>query len=405
MPPKGGPRHAIKIIAINENNPDDVLSFDSLTAAAKGLNITHHGIIGRALSKDTIVNGYRLSQLNEDTITNDSQTMTTTDTTQSTGTLTLWEEVDDMFKGCKIRYTTDEPKQVSVYDVIKAMTGYTNARVAYATVQQNHVEVVRNFTTFQFSGSGERPTPVCTVPQIIELINVLPGTRAARFRVAGAKVLVRFLGGDDTLIDELRENAERMEVIAQDGESHPMNAFQLPSGMTNANAVCTLMLSPNMQGKTVADMRGACTYLLLFKYQEQLAFKFGWTKDLQKRVREHYRVYPNMRIWGAWMCQFQEVAVETEKLFKGKMGAYVHEVQIGNKTSTEVIVGVSPEEAEQRMQEAVETVTSESSIHNPIVLKELELKKLAIQLELAKEENEKLRLQLQLQQCKHEQGK
>ena len=232
---------------------------------------------------------------------------------------------------------------------------------------------------------------------MVELINVLPGTRAAKFRSAGAKVLVRFLGGDDSLVEELRENAERMEAIAHEGQSNPMNAFELPKGMTGANAVCSLMLSPCMQGKTVADIRGACTYLLLFKHQGEVAIKFGWTKDLQKRVRDHYRVYPDMRVWAAWMCRFQEVAVEAEKLFKGKMGAYIQQVQVGGKLSTEVLVGVEPKDAEIQMQDAVDTVTSEMSMHNPMAMKELEIERLRLQVELAKQETERLRLMLQLQ--------
>lgn len=406
MPPRGGARQAIKIIAVSESNPDEVLSFDSLTAAAKGLNITHHSTISRALLRGAVVNGYRLTQMQDDAQNNDTEATTSeaNTTTPHQGVLTLWEEVDDLFKGSKIRFTTTEPKLVSVYDIIKTMTGYTNARVAYATVQQNYQEVVRNFTTLQFSGAGERPTPVCTVPQMIELINVLPGERARKFRSAGAKVLVRFLGGDDSLVEELRENAERMEAIAHEGQSNTMNMFELPKGMTGANAVCSLMLSPSMEGKTVADMRGACTYLLLFKHNGELAIKFGWTKDLQKRVRDHYRVYPDMRIWAAWMCRFQEVAVETEKLFKGKMGAYIQEVQVGSKVRTEVLVGVEPKDAEAQMQDAVDTVTSELSMHNPMAIKELEIQKLQIELELSKQrtlqqqmEVERLRLMLQLQ--------
>jgi hypothetical protein len=399
MPPRGGARQAIKIIAVSESNPDEVLSFDSMTAAAKGLNIAHHSTISRALMRNGTVNGYKLTQMQDNTQDTDTQASTSeTDTaTAHQGVLTLWEEVDELFKGCKIRYTTEDPKRVSVYDIIKAITGVVNPRDAFAKLQQEKKELVGEFYKLQFNGAGERPTPVCTVPQMIELINVLPGTRATRFRSAGAKVLVRFLGGDDSLVEELRENAERMEAIAHEGQSNPMNAFELPKGMTGANAVCSLMLSPIMQGKTVADMRGACTYLLLFKHQGELAIKFGWTKDLQKRVRDHYRMYPDMKVWAAWMCQFQEVAVETEKLFKGKMTAYLQQIQLGSKVSTEVLVGVDPKDAEAQMQDAIDTVTSEMSMHNPIVLKELEIERLRLQVELAKQETERLRLMLQLQ--------
>jgi hypothetical protein len=255
---------------------------------------------------------------------------------------------------------------------------------------------------------GERPTPVCTVPQMIELINVLPGARATRFRCAGAKVLVRFLGGDETLIDEVRENAEHMAQVASTSngdatQDNPMQMFQLPNGMTGANAACSLILSPSMQDKTVADMRGPCTYLILFNYKEQLAIKFGWTKDLQRRIRDHHRLYPQMRVWWALQCTYNEIAERTERLFKGKMTAYLEQVQFGNKISTEVLCGVTPEVAQQQMQSAFDTVTCENSVHNPIALKELEIKKLSVELELSKQqvalqqaETEKLRIMLEL---------
>jgi hypothetical protein len=404
MPPRGGARHPTRIIAVNESNPDEILTFESLTAATRHFQVPHHSKIQRALQNGTPVNGFKLSQFNaEEQETTHNTTVVPQEHPQQS-VFTLWEEVDELFKGSKIRYTTEEPKLVSVIDIIRIITGLCNPRNVLAKLQQEMSEVVCRLDNLQFNGAGERPTPVCTVPQMIELINVLPGTRAAKFRAAGAKVLVRFLGGDDSLVEELRENAERMEAIAHEGQSNPMNAFELPKGMIGANAVCSLMLSPIMQGKTVADMRGACTYLLLFKHQGELAIKFGWTKDLQKRVRDHYRVYPDMRVWAAWMCRFQEVAVGSETLFKGKMTAYLQQIQLGSKVSTEVLMGVEPKDAEAQMQDAVDTVTSEMSMHNPMAMKELEIQKLQIELELSKQrtlqqqvEVERLRLMLQLQ--------
>ena len=391
MPPRGGQRTATKLMAVSESNPDQVVSYDSLSAAAKALEV-HHSVIGRALERGTAVNGFKFRRLETPT-TQDTVTEIAPQPTQQ-GVLTLWEEVDELFKGSKIRYTRDEPIKVSVFDVIRTVTGVTNPRCAFASLQQQYAEVVAETYHFQFSGMGERPTPVCTVPKMIELINVLPGARAARFRSAGAKVLVRFLGGDETLIDEVRENAEHMAQVAStsNGEN-PMQMFQLPNGMTGANATCSLMLSPLMQGKTVADMRGPCTYLILFQYRDKPAIKFGWTKDLQKRIKDHHRMYPQMRVWWAIQCTYSEVAESTERLFKGKMSAYLEQVQLGTKTSTEVLIGVSPEVAQQQMQAAFDTVACENSMHNPLAMKELEIKKMAL-------ENERLRLMLEL----HRQG-
>lgn len=399
MPPRGGQRIATKLMATSETNPDQVISYDSLSAAAQALGV-HHSTIGRALDKGTVVNGYKLRRL--EAPAQETDVVALPQPTQQ-GVLTLWEEVDEMFKGSKIRYTTEEPKKVSVFDVIQTVTGITNPRVTFANLQQQQAAVVNQFYNYKFSGMGERPTPVCTVPQVIELINVLPGARATRFRAAGAKVLVRFLGGDETLIDEVRENSERMTQLAttsNEDNTNPVRMFELPNGMTGANAACSLMLSPSMQCKTVADMRGPCTYLIMFQYQDKPAIKFGWTKDLHKRIKDHHRMYPQMRVWWATQCTYSEVAEKTERLFKGKMGAYVEQVQLGSKTSTEVLVGVSPEVAEQQMQDAFDTVACENSMHNPLAMKELEIKKLAVENEKMALENERLRLMLEL----HRQG-
>jgi hypothetical protein len=397
MPPRGGQRIATKLMATNVSNPDQVRSYDSLCAAAKAFEV-HHSAISRAIDKGTVVNGFQFRRL--EAPAQDTDDVPLPQPTQQ-GVLTLWEEVDEMFKGSKIRYTTEQPVKVSVFDVIQTITGITNPRVTFANLQHQHADVVNQFYTHTFSGMGERSTPVCTVPQMIELINILPGVRAARFRCAGAKVLVRFLGGDETLIDEMRENAERMEQVAStsDGDN-PMQMFQLPNGMTGANAACSMVLSPSLQGKTVADIRGPCTYLILFQYNDKQAIKFGWTKDLKKRIRDHYRQYPQMRVWWAVQCTYNELAEKTESLFKGKMTAYLEQIKLGGKVSTEVLVGVSPEVAEQQMQAALETVSCENSMYNPLALKELEIKKMVVENEKMVLENEKLRLLLEL----HRQG-
>jgi hypothetical protein len=245
---------------------------------------------------------------------------------------------------------------------------------------------------------------------LIELINLLPGERAARFRQAGAKVLVRVLGGDETLVDEIRENAAKMEQIAaataaEDAEPHPMSTFQLPNGLTGANAVCSLMLSPNMHGKTVADFRKSpCTYIILFKHEDKAAIKFGWTKNLKERIKEHNRMYPDMKVWCAFDCKYSEIAEETEKLFKGKMTAYLHTIQLetkdGNgKPSTEVLWDVTPEVAEKQMQDALNMVTKESSTEDHKAVKELDLRALELQVELEKTRNQRLQLLLDLKRA------
>ena len=52
-------------------------------------------------------------------------------------------------------------------------------------------------------------TPGAKATQVIEIVMALPGVKARQFRRNAAKVLVRYLGGDVTLLDDVRANAVR----------------------------------------------------------------------------------------------------------------------------------------------------------------------------------------------------
>ena len=57
----------------------------------------------------------------------------------------------------------------------------------------------------------------------VMIMNVLPGHKAAHFRMNCADVVVRYLGGDHTLISEIKRNAEIQSVLPAD---HPMAMFR-----------------------------------------------------------------------------------------------------------------------------------------------------------------------------------
>jgi hypothetical protein len=337
-----------KITATNESNSDDVKSFDSLKAAVDFFGVNGHSTIQRYLASGKPLKGYVLKR-NETEVQTQAQTeplVIENDEHDVFKEFTFFEGVEEMFKGQKIRFTKRDVVKTSVYDIIKVVTGTSNPHMTYSRMQGQYPQVLSDCENLQFPGSGERPTPVCTIEKMIEIINVLPGERAARFRSAGAKILIRVLGGDPILIDEIRDNAAKMEVLCQ-VENHPMNMFQLPKGLDGANAKCSLMLSPNMQDKTVADFRQACTYIIVFKYQDQVAIKFGSTENLKERVKEHYRTYDDMRLCYAQNCNNIVDARKTDRLFKDKMIAWLNTIKLdkkqgGSRNSTEILLGVSP---------------------------------------------------------------
>ena len=69
---------------------------------------------------------------------------------------------------------------------------------------------------FKFSGRGQRETPVADARSIVEIIMVLPGRAAARVRKAAADFVVRYLGGEPQLVEEVAANRLRQEDLDED---------------------------------------------------------------------------------------------------------------------------------------------------------------------------------------------
>ena len=82
----------------------------------------------------------------------------------------------------QIRKTDENLPQISVIDVVVAITGQTQSKsaVAFKRLQHDHPEVTANSSDFKFRGRGQRDTPVTDVRGIVEIIMLLPGQQAAR---------------------------------------------------------------------------------------------------------------------------------------------------------------------------------------------------------------------------------
>ena len=124
----------------------------------------------------------------------------------------------------KIRKTPETPARVCVYDVIKAITGLKmcNAITYWNRLQEKYPDLVTSCDKFQFEGKGQRRIPVANARQICEVVWLLQGKKAEAFRRQTASVLVRFLGGDESLVAEIAANRRAQESLP---ESHPMRLF------------------------------------------------------------------------------------------------------------------------------------------------------------------------------------
>ena len=123
-----------------------------------------------------------------------------------------------MVEGKTVRKTVIGTRpMVSVYDLIEAVTGQPGAeRKTFFRMMQEHPEVGALCPNFKFTGRGQRLTPVTDARGVVTIINLLPGRAAAAFRAISADVLVRFMGGDLTLIAEIERNAEAQAQLPAD---------------------------------------------------------------------------------------------------------------------------------------------------------------------------------------------
>ena len=127
--------------------------------------------------------------------------------TQVPDLLVRMMEVSDDSVQC-VRKTAELPPRVSVYDVLGSVTGYApeDRSKLFKRLSDQFPEVRTLCTNFKFSGRGQRDTLVTNAEGIVTIIMLLPGRAAAMARQSAASVLVRYLGGDLSLVQEVMHN-------------------------------------------------------------------------------------------------------------------------------------------------------------------------------------------------------
>ena len=83
-------------------------------------------------------------------------------------------------------------------------------------------EVATVCGNFKFQGRGQRDTPVTDAKGIVTIIMIMPGSAAATVRQSASAILVRYLGGDLSLVEEVMQNHEFQADIDPD---HPAAIF------------------------------------------------------------------------------------------------------------------------------------------------------------------------------------
>ncbi|NBW26162.1 MAG: hypothetical protein EBR89_12395, partial [Betaproteobacteria bacterium] len=105
----------------------------------------------------------------------------------------------------RLRVTDDQ--MVALIDVATLFMGVTNddASKAVRRVLEAFPAVRTRCPICQFKGARQRPIHVAPIAVAIEFAFLLPGHRASQLRMQAARLLVRYLGGDLSLIDEIAQ--------------------------------------------------------------------------------------------------------------------------------------------------------------------------------------------------------
>ncbi|KAI9549618.1 hypothetical protein GHT06_003804 [Daphnia sinensis] len=143
---------------------------------------------------------------------------------------------DDGFVGQKVRVTSETPKRVSVYDFIAVACEVASnvARKYYERICESNPEVASERRNFKFPGAGQRETPVTDAAGMTYILMLLPGAKAAKFRKMAAVTLCRVLGGDETLVAQIRANKEAQDALPADHPDGCSANRQQPIGQADA---------------------------------------------------------------------------------------------------------------------------------------------------------------------------
>jgi hypothetical protein len=104
----------------------------------------------------------------------------------------------------EIRVTPDA--RYSVFDVVEVIGGKKNPRQAWKLVCESFPEVVQKVDNFQFSGAGQRLTPVTNKEGLLYIIGLLPGAVGQTYREDAAKLMLSKVEGRSEEVATFSDN-------------------------------------------------------------------------------------------------------------------------------------------------------------------------------------------------------
>jgi hypothetical protein len=204
----------------------------------------------------------------------------------------------------------------ALIDITMIFTGLKNNQAGEAVrlLLAQHPEFQEFILKFKFPGRGRQTIDVAPVVVALDFAFLLPGKAAAQMRRQAAKLVVRYLGGDITLVDEVYTNRRVQESLAAvpAEERTPQECAARMCGEAVENQVQPLAASAErlfvprkplvIQDQEAVGLPGSDHLYAAARHGENL-IKIGVSKDVLQRLRDlaqsfggHYEllaVWPN----------------------------------------------------------------------------------------------------------------
>lgn len=195
------------------------------------------------------------------------------------------DELGIYVDGIKIRKTNEVPIRVSVHDLVEVLTGQKDRHV-WDRMKTNHEELTKYVSYYKFPGRGQNVTPVIGSHGVVMIVNVLPGRMAQEFRKQSVHTIVRYLGGDLSLINDIIHiNGQHIN----GDDENPLTIFK-NSNVQDDNTVKVFGdLMSGVNQLQVADTKDGCIYFATC--QGLPHFKVGRWRGTIEALQSRYKVY------------------------------------------------------------------------------------------------------------------
>jgi hypothetical protein len=277
-------------------------------------------------------------------------------------------------------------KKVSVYDLIMVVCDQSRntAQGTWTRIIKKHQnEITANCSYYKFSNKN---TPCVDTKGIVTLLMFLPGDNAKQFRAASAGVLVRYLGGDPTLIDEIKA----IDAMHQENPGNVASMFRNDETVQKNLKYARALAKEEALLKTVDD-RTAVNYLMMvnkddsiiegidLKEGEEIG-KLGETKQpLIITTVDHKRDIGKSCVLVYLIATNNSKKLETD--FKNENKSRIRTCKINGKTQTEMIMfnkDFTIEDAKNSWKRLNKNLNNDRSLEHLEKMKELELEELKL---------------------------